>query len=85
MAPRQSSAPSRRAFLKSSAAWAAPADTLVVAVGTTMNSLDLHRVGTNRPSYQATINMYDRLLRFGTKVGADGGMVAGLVKASLGM
>ena len=63
-------------FLKSSAAWAKGAgDTLVVAVGTTINSLDLHRVGTNRPSYQATINLYDRLLRFGTKVNAEGAVV----------
>jgi len=63
-------------FLKSSAAWAKGAgDTLIVAVGTTINSLDLHRVGTNRPSYQVTVNIYDRLLRFGTKVNAEGAIV----------
>ena len=63
-------------FLKSSAAWAKGAgDTLVVAVGTTINSLDLHRVGTNRPSYQVTINLYDRLLRFGTKKNVEGAVV----------
>jgi peptide/nickel transport system substrate-binding protein len=63
-------------FLKSSAAWAqAPVDTLVVAVGTTINSLDLHRVGTNRPSYQMTINCYDRLLTFDTKTNAEGAIV----------
>ena len=62
--------------LKSSAAWAQGAgDTLVIALGTTVNSLDLHRVGTNRPSYQVTINLYDRLLKFGTKVNADGAVV----------
>ena len=60
-------------FLRSSAAWAQGAgDTLVIATGTTINSLDLHRVGTNRPSYQVTVNLYDRLLTFGTKVNADG-------------
>lgn len=63
-------------FLKTSAAWAQGAgDTLVVAVGTSINSLDLHRVGTNRPSYQVTINLYDRLLSFGTKTNADGAIV----------
>ena len=60
-------------FLRSSAAWAqGAADTLVIATSTTINSLDLHRVGTNRPSYQVTVNLYDRLLTFGTKVTADG-------------
>ena len=60
-------------FLRSSAAWAQGAgDTLVIATSTTINSLDLHRVGTNRPSYQVTVNLYDRLLTFGTKVTADG-------------
>ncbi len=63
-------------FLKTSAAWAqGVGDTLVVAVGTSVNSLDLHRVGTNRPSYQVTINLYDRLLSFGTKTNADGAIV----------
>ncbi len=63
-------------FLRSSSAWAKGADdTLVVAIGNTINSLDLHRVGTNRPSYQVTVNLYDRLLRFGTKPGPDGTLV----------
>jgi peptide/nickel transport system substrate-binding protein len=63
-------------FLRSSAAWAqGAADTLVIATSTTINSLDLHRVGTNRPSYQVTVNLYDRLLTFGTKVTADGAVV----------
>lgn len=73
-------------FLKSSAAWAAaPTDTLVVAVGTTLNSLDLHRVGTNRPSYQVTVNCYDRLLTFDTKTMPDGAIVYdyGKVKGEL--
>jgi peptide/nickel transport system substrate-binding protein len=47
-------------------------DTLVVVVGDGINSLDLHRKGTNRPSYQITVNIYDRLVRFGVKVLADG-------------
>jgi len=47
-------------------------DTLVVVVGHGINSLDLHRKGTNRPSYQVTVNIYDRLVRFGVKTLADG-------------
>lgn len=71
---------SRRNFLKMGAAGASmlpflrvmPAaaqgnDTLVVVTGATINSLDLHRTGTSRASYQVGINCYDRLLTFGTK------------------
>jgi peptide/nickel transport system substrate-binding protein len=50
------------------------ADTLVIAVGTTINSLDLHRPGTNRPSYMVTVNIYDRLVRFATKAMPDGSL-----------
>jgi len=50
------------------------ADTLVVVTGHGINSLDLHRKGTNRPSYQVTVNIYDRLVRFGVKTLADGSM-----------
>ncbi|GGK31865.1 ABC transporter substrate-binding protein [Salinarimonas ramus] len=70
----------RRAFLASAAAGAGvlpflrflPAqaqgrDTLVTVFGQTINSLDLHRVGTNRASYQVAINCYDRLVGFGAK------------------
>ena len=78
----------RRDFLKSVAVGAAvlpflrhlPAeaagrsDTLVVIVGHGINSLDLHRKGTNRPSYQVTVNIYDRLVRFGVKTTADGAL-----------
>ncbi len=46
----------------------------VVALGTTINSLDLHRKGTNRPSYQVAINAYDRLVSFGTKTMPDGSL-----------
>jgi peptide/nickel transport system substrate-binding protein len=49
-------------------------DTLVVIVGDGINSLDLHRKGTNRPSYQVTVNIYDRLVRFGVKKLDDGSM-----------
>src|SRR5271165_5653222 len=62
-------------FLKFLPASAAPADTVVVAFGETINSLDLHRSGTNRPSYQVAVNCYDRLLRFGTNTAPDGTLV----------
>lgn len=49
-------------------------DTLVVVAAYGINSLDLHRKGTNRPSYQVTVNIYDRLVRFGVKTLPDGSM-----------
>ncbi|MBE90159.1 MAG: ABC transporter substrate-binding protein [Rhodospirillaceae bacterium] len=49
-------------------------DTLVVVSGHGINSLDLHRKGTNRPSYQVTVNIYDRLVRFGVKTLSDGSL-----------
>lgn len=49
-------------------------DVLVIVTGDTINSLDLHRKGTNRPSYQVTVNIYDRLVRFGVKTLPDGSM-----------
>jgi len=80
----------RRQFLKSTAtlalgsgmlpltqllpALAAPSDTIVVVTGATINSLDLHRQGTNRASYQVAINAYDRLVKFGTKTMPDGSL-----------
>ncbi|ANK82019.1 MAG: ABC transporter substrate-binding protein [Rhizobiales bacterium NRL2] len=48
------------------------ADTLLVVVGSTVNSMDIHRAGTNRPSYAIAVNLYDRLVGFGTKTLADG-------------
>lgn len=36
------------------------------------NSLDLHRVGTNRPAYGISWVLYDRLMTFGTKELPDG-------------
>jgi peptide/nickel transport system substrate-binding protein len=54
---------------------AAASDEVLVAVhGQTINSLDLHRTGTNRPSYQVAVNCYDRLVSFGTKPTPDGGL-----------
>lgn len=47
---------------------------LVVVTGDSINSLDLHRKGTNRPSYQVTVNIYDRLVRFGVKTLEDGSL-----------
>ena len=49
-------------------------NTLVVVSGSGINSLDLHRKGTNRPSYQVTVNIYDRLVRFGVKELEDGSL-----------
>ncbi|WP_299666653.1 ABC transporter substrate-binding protein [uncultured Psychromonas sp.] len=49
-------------------------DTLVVVSGGSINSLDIHRAGTNRTSYQVAINMYDRLVTFGIKDTGDGSL-----------
>ena len=61
-------------FLKVLPAHAARSDVAVVVIGQTINSLDIHRKGTNRPSYQIAVNCYDRLLSFGTKTLADGSL-----------
>lgn len=61
-------------FLKWLPAEAAPAGVAVVVHGQTINSLDLHRKGTNRPSYQISVNCYDRLVSFGTKKMPDGSL-----------
>ena len=60
-------------FLKVLPVSAASKDVLVVTTGQTINSLDLHRTGTNRPSYQVAVNCYDRLVTFGTRTTDDGG------------
>lgn len=44
----------------------------VVQGGGFPNSLDLHRVGTNRPAYGVSWAMYDRLMTFGKKELPDG-------------
>lgn len=76
----------RRSFLKTGAALtalpfihalpasAASGDTLVAVTAQTINSLDLHRTGTNRASYAVAINCYDRLVTFGTKEAQGGGL-----------
>mgnify|MGYP006424060241 CR=1 FL=1 len=53
---------------------AATGETAVVVFGGTINSLDIHRTGTNRDSYQVAINCYDRLVTFGTKELSDGSL-----------
>jgi peptide/nickel transport system substrate-binding protein len=63
-------------FLKSIPASAASGDVSVAVMGQTINSLDLHRTGTNRPSYQIAVNCYDRLVTFGIKTTPDGGLCA---------
>ncbi|MBM3374529.1 MAG: ABC transporter substrate-binding protein [Betaproteobacteria bacterium] len=60
-------------FLKSTA-FAQTGDTAVVVIGNTINSLDIHRTGTNRPSYQVAVNVYDRLVSFGTRTLKDGSL-----------
>lgn len=47
-------------------------DTLLVVVESGPNSLDIHGLGANRPSYGAAWNSYDRLLTYGAKTLADG-------------
>src|SRR5512138_3975271 len=48
------------------------ADTLLVVTELGPNSMDIHGVGANRPSYQASWNLYDRLLTYGVKTLPDG-------------
>jgi len=50
-------------------------DTLLVLVGDGPNSMDIHRSGTNRPSYQIAVNLYDRLVTFGSKTLEDGSVM----------
>lgn len=62
-------------FLKSLPASAAGKDgTAVIVFGDTINSLDIGRPGTSRPSYQVAVACYDRLVRFGTKTMPDGSL-----------
>jgi len=46
--------------------------TLIVAREEGANSLDIHGVGTNRPAYGTSWNLYDRLISYGKKTSADG-------------
>jgi peptide/nickel transport system substrate-binding protein len=61
-------------FLRALPAAAATDGTIVMVTGQTINSLDLHRTGTNRPSYQIAVNCYDRLVEFGVKTLPDGSL-----------
>lgn len=55
-------------FLKFMPAEAAGRDgTLVVVTSNGPNSMDIQRKGTNRPSYQIAVNLYDRLVGYSTK------------------
>jgi len=83
----------RRHFLTTSAAAAAmppvplnaraqarPKDVLVVANEFGPNSLDIHTVGANRPSYGVSWVCYDRLMTYGKKTLPDGRVVYDLNK-----
>lgn len=61
-------------FLRALPAQAAGGDFLVAVTGQTINSLDLHRTGTNRAYYQVAVNCYYRLVSFGTKPAPGGGL-----------
>lgn len=54
------------------AAQARPKDVLVVANEFGPNSLDIHTVGANRPSYGVSWLCYDRLMTYGRKTLPDG-------------
>jgi peptide/nickel transport system substrate-binding protein len=47
-------------------------EVLLVVVESGPNSMDIHGVGANRPSYQASWNLYDRLMTYGVKTLFDG-------------
>ena len=47
-------------------------ETLLVVTESGPNSMDIHGVGANRPSYQASWNLYDRLMTYGVKTLPDG-------------
>ncbi len=60
--------------LFSQEALAGRAETLIVVREQGPNSLDIQGIGTNRPAYGLSWNIYDRLLSFGTKTVADGNL-----------
>lgn len=83
----------RRDFLSSTGAAAAalslsqaalaqgrPKDVLVVANEFGPNSLDIHTVGANRPSYGVSWLVYDRLMTYGRKTLPDGRVMYDLNK-----
>ena len=60
---------------KAAHAQARPKDVLVVANEFGPNSLDIHTVGANRPSYGVSWMVYDRLMSYGRKTLPDGRVV----------
>lgn len=59
-------------FLTTSAFAQSRADTLLVVTELGPNTMDIQGVGANRPAYQASWNIYDRLMTFGAKTLPDG-------------
>ena len=47
-------------------------ETLVVVTEVGPNSMDIHGVGANRPSYGLSWNVYDHLMTYGKKTLPDG-------------
>jgi len=47
-------------------------ETLLMVSENPPNSTDIHGVGANRPAYEASWNLYDRLMTFGVKKDANG-------------
>jgi hypothetical protein len=45
-------------------------ETLIVITESGPNSMDIHGIGTNRQAYQASWNLYDRLMTYGVKTAA---------------
>lgn len=68
----QTSAPGASPAAEGAAAVDTEATLTVVQGGGFPNSLDLHRVGTNRPAYGVSWVIYDRLMTFGKKTLEDG-------------
>ena len=68
-------APLAAALPLGAAAQARPKDVLVVANEFGPNSLDIHTVGANRPSYGVSWVCYDRLMTYGKKKLPDGRVV----------
>jgi peptide/nickel transport system substrate-binding protein len=58
--------------LKPEGAASSASTTLVIAREQVGNSLDIHGVGTNRPAYGTSWNVYDRLVTYGEKTLPDG-------------
>jgi peptide/nickel transport system substrate-binding protein len=62
-------------FAMPAAAQSRPKDVLVVANEFGPNSLDIHTLGANRPSYGVSWLVYDRLMTYGKKTLPDGRVV----------